>query len=463
MTDATNDPNGHRHTIENGLALQMLEFINASDTQFHAVSECKALLSKAGYSEIHEKEAWDIVPGGRYYFSRADSSLVAFAVGKSYQPGGPFHIIGAHTDSPCFKLKPNSRGCKSGYGMLNVEPYGGLLHHTWFDRDLSVAGKVLVKREDGKIESRLVKIPEAILRIPMLAIHLNRDIGTEGFKPNKQTECVPLFMNSADGKGTGDHHSRFLDILGATLSVNPCEIVDFDLNVIDTQLGVLGGGNLEYVFVGRLDNLCSSWCGLQALIDCTHEIPDGETAIKCLALFDNEEVGSDSTNGAGGSLLMDTVSRVATLLGGGEEGVVQRCLQQSFLVSADMAHGLHPNYSDKHEPDHAPRLGGGIVIKHNANQRYATEATSAALFRMVCQRAEVPVAEFVVRSDMACGSTIGPILASGMGIMTVDVGVPQLSMHSIREMCHVADVETAFKAFRVFYRDFSIIYGTFTL
>jgi len=389
--------------------------------------------------------------------------------------------------------------------MVNCEPYGGLLQHCWFDRDLTVAGKVLVKdnnknnNNNNKVVSRLVKIDKPILRIPMLAIHLNRDIGSEGFKPNKQTQCTPILSAvitdalSKQKEGEGDesadkkvskvppasslsarHHPLLLNLLSKQLQCSVDDIVDFELNVVDCQPGAIGGGEDEFVFVGRLDNLCSSYCAIRALIDTT-TAGDGdgdgesslaeETNIRCVALFDNEEVGSDSAQGAGSPLMADTISRVATLLAAtnknkeedGEEGVVQRCLTNSFLISADMAHALHPNYSDKHDSDHAPKLGSGMVLKHNANQRYTTASTSASLFRQVCLRAGVPTAEFSVRSDMACGSTIGPILASGLGLRVVDVGVPQLAMHSIREMCAVVDVAYCIACFRMFYKEFSDI------
>ncbi|KAL6768469.1 Aspartyl aminopeptidase [Auxenochlorella protothecoides] len=453
-----------RSPRDDKLADDLLEYINDSDTQFHAVEQAKARLDAAGYMRLSERQSWDgLRPGGRYYFTRNDSTLVAFAVGARYEPGNGFYILGAHTDSPCFKLKPVSKCTKSGYAMVNVEPYGGLLQHTWFDRDLSVAGRVLIRTEEGSMQHKLVKVPEPILRIPMLAIHLQRDINSTGFNPNKQTECTPLLALQAalqDSEGPavseGRHHPWLLHILAKELGVRPEDIVDFDLNVIDTQAGVIGGAEGAFVFVGRLDNLCSSYLGLRALLDSDVSLAS-EAGVRVLALFDNEEVGSASAQGAAGPVLQDTIARVAAVLGGGAEGAVQRALQASFLLSADMAHALHPNYPDRHDAAHAPRLGDGIVLKHNANQRYATTAVSATLFREVCRQAGVPTADFAVRSDMGCGSTIGPILASGLGLRTVDVGLPQLSMHSIREMCAVADVGHGYRAFLAFYQTVSAL------
>lgn len=464
----------------------MLDFLNVGVTEFHAVDAAVQRLKKAGFTELSERQEWDgLGPGGRYFFTRNASTLVAFAVGQKYEPGNGFMMVGAHTDSPCFKLKPVSKSIKSGYGMVNVEPYGGLLHHTWFDRDLTVAGRVLLKDGD-KMAHKLVKVPKPILRIPMLAIHLQRDLSTAGFNPNKQTQCTPLLATSIKqkleaGNGSGDgaaaasprgggaaavdaadgaaarHHSLLLRLLAKELGCATDDIVDFELNVIDTQPGVIGGGDDEFIFCGRLDNLCMSYCSLQALIDTcgSADALADETGVRAIALFDNEEVGSDSAQGAGSPVMRDCITRVTQLLAAGAEGAVQRAMRNSFLISADMAHALHPNYADKHDPDLAPRLGSGLVLKHNVNQRYATTSISATLFREVCRRAGVPTAEFAVRSDMACGSTIGPILASGLGVRTVDIGVPQLAMHSIREMCTVSDAAHGLRAFTAFFQTIS--------
>lgn len=469
------------------IAKQMLEYINASDTQFHAVAEASTRLLAAGFEQLSERAGWDgrLTPGGKYFFTRSASTLVAFAIGEQYQPGGPFYMIGAHTDSPCWRVKPISKTVKSGYQMVNVEPYGGLLHHTWFDRDLTVAGRVLVRQADGKLAQQLVRVPKPILRIPMLAIHLQRDLSTAGFNPNKQTQCIPLLANSvkeklesgggdddakaaaaptAGGVGTSEgagarHHPLLLRLLAQECGCDTGDIVDFDLNVVDTQAGVIGGGEDEYVFVGRLDNLCSSYLATTALIDTSSG--EGtlaeEAGVRAVALFDHEECGSDSAQGAGGPVMRDAITRVTKVLSKGAEGATQRALQSSMLVSADMAHALHPNYEDKHDSDLAPRLGCGLVLKHNSNQRYATNAVSATLFRECCRRGGVPTAEFAVRNDMACGSTIGPILASGLGVRTVDIGVPQLAMHSIRETCAVSDVGAGYRAFLSFFRHISDI------
>ncbi|DBB11140.1 TPA: hypothetical protein ACH3X3_006599 [Trebouxia sp. C0006] len=494
-------PNGAGSASGNG-ASQMsaaegcLRFINYAWTQFHAVEEASRRLASVGFQKLSEKQEWKLQPGGRYYFTRNLSTIVAFAVGAKYQPGNGLHMIGAHTDSPCLKLKPVSKSVKSNYLTVNCETYGGGLWHTWFDRDLSVAGRVLVQ-QGGKLQHKLVKIEKPIMRIPMLAIHLNRDILSEGFKMNKQTHLVPVLASAVkkaankpaanaeadslvDGQskrqkvdGAGDaadqlpktakfedkHHSGLLKMIADQLQCSPADIVDFELNVCDTQDGVIGGIEDEFMFTGRLDNLGMSYCSLAALLDCypTEGHLADESAIKAIALFDHEEVGSASAQGAGGPVMHDTIHRVANILSKGQEGAVQRAIQNSFLVSADMAHAVHPNYSDKHDAEHAPLFQKGIVIKHNQNQKYATNAVTATLFRELAHKRGIPTQEFSIRNDMLCGSTIGPILASGIGCRTLDVGAPQLSMHSIREMCGTKDIEYSYEHFKAFFQDFTAL------
>lgn len=474
-------------------AREMLEFINYAWTPFHAVEEASKRLLAAGFQHISERDTWNVKAGGRYFFTRNMSTIVAFAVGSKFQPGNGFYMVGAHTDSPCLKLKPVSSGAKAGWVQINAEPYGGGLWYTWYDRDLGLAGRVLVRDAQGGMSQRLVKLDKPLLRIPMLAIHLQRDIHTAGFKPNLQSNFSPLLATAvktqlltpepaaaaaastsappgaAAAAPTGPsgealpagpkHHPLLLGLLAAELGIPVSDIVDFELHVCDVQPGVLGGAHEEFVFVGRLDNLACSYVALQALLDaCPDEASlADETGVRAIALFDHEEVGSDSAQGAGGPVMRDTITRVASALSGGQEGAVERTLRASFLVSADMAHALHPNYADKHDPDHQPRMHGGLVLKYNHNQRYATNAISAVLFREVGRRAGVPCQEFSVRNDMPCGSTIGPILAANLGCRTVDVGIPQLSMHSIREQCGTDDVALAYEHLLAFFREFSAL------
>ncbi|WCJ36233.1 Aspartyl aminopeptidase [Euphorbia peplus] len=464
-----------------------IDFLNASPTAFHAVDESKRRLIDAGYIQVSEKEDWKLQVGKRYFFTRNYSTIVAFAIGKKYVAGNGFYVVGAHTDSPCIKLKPVSKVTKSGYLEVGVQPYGGGLWHTWFDRDLTVAGRVILREEkDGCVSysHRLVRVEETIMRVPTLAIHLDRNVNSDGFKVNTQNHLLPVLATSVKSElnkvvaengpaGSGDqtdgkksskgsttnnskHHSILLEIVANQLGCKPDHICDMELQACDTQPSVIAGAAKEFIFSGRLDNLCMSFCSLKALIDGTSLESDleDESGVRMVALFDHEEIGSNSAQGAGSPVMLDALSRITSTFSS-DSKLLQKAIQKSFLVSADMAHALHPNYSDKHEENHQPKLHGGLVIKHNANQRYATNSITALLFREIASKHNLPVQDFVVRNDMACGSTIGPILASGVGIRTVDVGAPQLSMHSIREMCAVDDIKHSYEHFKAFFQEIS--------
>ncbi|CAL5202830.1 unnamed protein product [Lathyrus oleraceus] len=466
----------------------LINFLNASPTAFHAVDEAKKQLQAAGYQQISEKEVWELKAGHKYFFTRNHSTIVAFAVGKRYVAGNGFHIVGAHTDSPSLKLKPVSKVVKGGILEVGVQTYGGGLWHTWFDRDLTVAGRVILKRENAGSVSyshRLVRIEEPIMRVPTLAIHLDRGVN-DGFKVNTQTHLLPILATSLkaevnkvssengsvesgkqnDGKKENDktgssntkHHPILLQLLASKLECEPDDICDFELQACDTQPSLIAGAAKEFVFSGRLDNLCMSFCSLKALIDATSSDSnlEEEPGIRMVALFDHEECGSNSAQGAGSPVVLDALSRITYSFSPNSK-LLEKAVQKSFLVSADMAHALHPNYMDRHEENHQPKLHGGLVIKQNANQRYATNAVTSFIFREIASKHNLPVQDFVVRNDMACGSTIGPILASGIGIRTVDVGAPQLSMHSIREMCAVDDVKYSYEHFKAFFQEFSLL------
>lgn len=464
----------------------LLTFLNASPTAFHAVDEAKKRLQDAGYEQVSEREDWKLEVGNRYFFTRNHSTIVAFAIGKKYVAGNGFHIIGAHTDSPCLKLKPVSKVTKGGYLEVGVQTYGGGLWHTWFDRDLTVAGRVIIREEkDGSVSysHRLVRIEEPIMRIPTLAIHLDRGVN-DGFKVNTQNHLLPVLATSikaelnkvvvvngpvenevkTEGKksvenittNNSKHHPLLLQIIASQLGCEPDDIYDFELQACDTQPSIVAGAAKEFIFSGRLDNLCMSFCSLKALIDATSSDSnlEDESGVRLVALFDHEEVGSDSAQGAGSPVLEDALTRI-TCSFHSDSKLLKKAIQRSFLVSADMAHALHPNYMDKHEENHQPKLHGGLVIKNNANQRYATNAVTSFIFREIATKHNLPIQDFVVRNDMRCGSTIGPILASGVGIRTVDIGAPQLSMHSIREMCAVDDVKHSYEHFKAFFQEFS--------
>ncbi|KAK3040614.1 hypothetical protein RJ639_026935, partial [Escallonia herrerae] len=443
--------------------------------------EAKRRLKIAGYEQVSEREEWSLQPGKKYFFTRNYSTIVAFAVGKKYVAGNGFFIIGAHTDSPCLKLKPASKVSKAGYLEVGVQTYGGGLWHTWFDRDLAVAGRMIIKegKDDSTYLHRLVRIEEPIMRIPTLAIHLDRGVNDE-FKVNSQSHLVPVLATAikaeintmVDDNGPVDsglpneskkstnqkHHPLLLQLLATQVGCELDDICDFELQACDTQPSIIAGARKEFVFSGRLDNLCMSFCSLKALIDATSSgssLQD-ETGVRMVALFDHEEVGSNSAQGAGSPVMLDALSRITdSFTSDAKIQLAKKAIQKSFLVSADMAHALHPNYMDKHEENHQPKLHGGLVIKHNANQSYATNAVTSFIFREIAAKRNIPVQDFVVRNDMACGSTIGPILASGVGIRTVDIGAPQLSMHSIREMCAVDDVKHAYEHFKAYFEEVS--------
>ncbi|KAL4358664.1 hypothetical protein HN51_030074 [Arachis hypogaea] len=461
-------------TLSNSIVADLLDYLNESWTHFHATAEAKRQLVAAGFQLLKENEEWDLKPGGRYFFTRNMSCLIAFAIGQKYNVGDGFHVIAAHTDSPCLKLKPRSASTKSAYLMVNVQTYGGGLWHTWFDRDLSVAGRVIVRSGSGNAYlHKLVKVKRPLLRIPTLAIHLDRTVNQDGFKPNLETHLLPLLSmkheeTSLESKekstamsSKSSHQPLLMQVLSDELNCDVDDIVSVELNVCDTQPSCLGGGNNEFIFSGRLDNLASSYCALRALIDSCESPGDlaSEHAVRMVALFDNEEVGSGSIQGAGAPTMFQAIRRIVGDLANNHvgESSFERTIRQSFLVSADMAHGVHPNFMDKHEEHHRPELQKGLVIKHNANQRYATSGVTSFLFKEVGKIHNLPTQEFVVRNDMGCGSTIGPILASGVGIRTVDCGIAQLSMHSIREICGKEDIDIAYKHFKAFYQSFSSI------
>lgn len=425
------------------ISQSFLEFLQKSPSPYHAVNQCQHILSQSGFQQLNEKRSWDDIlnPGGRYYFNRNGSTIVAFTLGRKYQPGQGFYMIGAHTDSPCMRIKPNPDRTREGYGIVGVSTYGGGIWHTWFDRDLGIAGKI-VTRDNATcmLSELLVNIDIPILKIPSLAIHLDRSVNEE-LKFNKETQFVPVLCLENHEKST-----KLSDIiLQSTGASFDSDIIATDLCLYDLQPPTLGGANQEFIFSARLDNLFMSYCALQALIQ-SESFDEG---IKLIALFDNEEVGSQSAQGADSNLLESTIKRL--LLGKME--LYEVAIQHSFLVSADVAHAVHPNYSERHEDLHKPKINQGIVIKTNCDQRYATTCISSALFKQCCDKIS-NVQEFVIRNDMRCGSTIGPILASQIGIRVVDVGLPILSMHSIREMGGIRDLAHGIASLRAFFDKF---------
>jgi aspartyl aminopeptidase len=428
-------------------ALDLLAFLDASPTPYHAVAEAVRRLETAGYRGLREGDAWELADGDRCYVVRGGGSLVAFEVGGEEPAEAGFRVIGAHTDSPNLRVKPRADLRASGLRQLAVEPYGGVLLHTWLDRDLGLAGRVSLAAGEQP-RTVLVNLHRAIARIPSLAIHLHRELRTDGLKLNDQTHLPPVVgLESAPELAallTEELEARGEDAVDAD------DLLGFDLMLYDLQAAALGGAAGEFIFSGRLDNLASTHAALAALLR-AGEQSDAAPFTRMVVLHDHEEVGSRSAQGAGGTLLLDTMDRLATLTSGGDPEARPRAVSRSLMVSADMAHAVHPNWSDRHEPGHRPVIGGGPVLKINANQSYASDSETAAMFASLCRRADVPLQHFVVRSDMACGSTIGPISAARVGLRTVDVGNPMLSMHSCREMAGAGDVEPMIRVLTAFF------------
>ena len=415
----------------------LIDFLKASPTPFHATASLAQRLEAAGYRHLDERAAWHPEAGGRYYVTRNDSSIIAVKLGKRPPLEGGLRLVGAHTDSPCLRVKPQPELVRNGFWQLGVEVYGGALLAPWFDRDLSLAGRVTF-RESGRVQSQLIDFHKPIAVIPNLAIHLNRE-ANQGWPINAQNELPPLLAQLA-GSEAADFRALLADQLALEHGLNADAVLDYELSFYDTQPAAVIGLNHDFIAGARLDNLLSCYAGLQALL----AAPDEESCV--LVCTDHEEVGSCSACGADGPMLEQVLRR---LLPEGDGFV--RSIQRSLLVSADNAHAVHPNYADKHDENHGPKLNAGPVIKINSNQRYATSSETAGFFRHLCLENEVPVQSFVTRSDMGCGSTIGPLTASQLGVRTVDIGLPTFAMHSIRELCGSHDLAHLVKVLSAFY------------
>jgi len=397
---------------------QLLNFIQASPTPFHAVKNMSDQLIEAGFQTLNESDHWQLEPGKSYLVTRNESSLIAF----SYTDG-PLHILGAHTDSPCLKVKPNPVITQSGYQQLGVEVYGGVLLNPWFDRDLSIAGRVQFLDQNDQLRSALVDFKKPIAIIPSLAIHLDREANKKR-SINAQTDITPII-----GLET-DFETALLEQLAS-----PKKILDYGLSLYDTQAPAITGLNNEFIASARLDNLLSCFVIMKSLIDSQCD------RLNMIVCNDHEEVGSTSAIGADGPFLESVLQRIYPT-----PETYAQAIDQGMLISCDNAHGIHPNYPDKHDAKHGPVLNQGPVIKVNQNQRYATTDETAALFRKHCEAIDIPLQTFVVRNDMACGSTIGPITAAKLGIKALDIGVPTFAMHSIRELAGSLDADYLYRA-----------------
>ena len=399
---------------ENRAIQGLLDFIDACPTPFHVVDRVAAVLRSSGFIEMDEADEWPDANGSR--FVRRGGSLLAWRH-QTCEAG--FRIIGAHTDSPNLRVTAQPDTGQVGYRQLGVEIYGGVLINSWLDRDLGIAGRVATPSG-----TRLFRIDRPLLRVPQLAIHLDREINQSGLLLNPQSHIVPVWGLGLRTPG------KFASVAAEAAGVDSDEVLAWDAMLHDLTPSVVAGIDDEFIHAPRIDNLVSCWAGLQALIDTPADSPP--SAVLCL--FDHEEVGSTSAQGATSTMLPALLERIA-----GSREELHPALARSLIVSADGAHATHPNYPQRHEPDHHIAIGDGPVIKRNANQRYATDAVGEAAFAAACEKAGVGHQVYVHRGDMPCGSTIGPFAASATGVTTVDVGVAQLSMHSVREMCGTQD------------------------
>ncbi|TIB90947.1 aspartyl aminopeptidase [Wallemia mellicola] len=465
-------------------AERFLKFVDASTDPFHATYTAVQALEKAGFKKLHENASWNgqLQAGSKYYFTRNQSSVIAFTLGAKYNGSGGISLIGAHTDSPNLRVKPVSNKTAQAYLQVKCETYGGGIWHSWFDRDLSISGRVIVseKGSTSKFVSRLVKLDKPILRIPSLAIHLDRDVNP--FKFNPETHLIPILglvneqLNATtdkeamkskslyDSHPVDKHHPALLEAVAKELDVEVSQIQDFELSLYDTQKAAIGGINDEFILSARQDNLMSCFASIEALIEASDRL-ENDDRVRCVCLFDHEEVGSASTAGADGSLLPDLIHRLTSELSKANQSKssFEEVAARSFIISADMAHAVHPNYAEKHDDLLRPKLNGGPVIKTNVKQRYATTSITSFLLGRIAEKVNVPLQHFSVRNDIPCGSTIAPMLASKSGIQTVDIGLPQLSMHSIREMSGSEDPQHLIDLFRSFFEHYGQLQSEITV
>ncbi|CAD8200829.1 unnamed protein product [Paramecium pentaurelia] len=453
------------------LVNEFFEFVAKAVSPFHVTSLCKEKLTKSGFTELNETENWKLEKGGKYFFTRNLTTIVAFTVGQQFDPNNTgFKIIGAHTDSPCLRLAPVSKLDSNGFLQTCVSTYGGGLWHTWFDRELTLGGRIIFQK-DNVFQSQLFHYQQPLLKIPNLAIHLTTD--RNSFAPNNESNLRPVFAQEAYQTLTGiekpktegqtsfenKHYKYLLNLITEQTGIPTSDILDIDLYFSDCQPPSYFGLNQEFISAARIDNLFSSFFALLAITN-PESFTEDQTFINMICLYDHEEVGSQSAQGADSSLLSNNMKRIYDILSNSTQTSTDsfyKAIQKSFLISSDMAHSIHPNYSDKHQQNHRVKMNEGIVIKINHNQRYATDGVSSAILRVVAQSAEVPIQDFIVRNDSPCGSTIGPLQASNTGIKTIDIGAAQWGMHSIRETAGVVDGYYLEKLFVEFYRKYEKI------
>lgn len=405
----------------------LCDFLDASPTPFHAVLMMTSRLESEGFKGLDERDSWRDLSPGRYFVTRNASSIIVFTLPENDLAKNGFQMMGTHTDSPCLKVKPNPEKVAQGLFQLGVEVYGGALLNPWFDRDLSMAGRVSYLDKEQTLQHALVDFKKAVATIPSLAIHLDRE-ANKNRTVNAQQHLPPILMH-----GVEDADVDFRDLLQQQLLIQTPEldisaVLDYEISLYDTQGAAITGLDGDFISSARLDNLLSCFVGLEAIVNSSVE------QANVLVCSDHEEVGSQSSSGAQGPFLESVLLRLCD-----DVEHYHRTVQQSLMISVDNAHAIHPNFADKHDAEHGPKLNQGPVIKTNANQRYATNSETSALFRQLCSQVNVPVQDFVVRSDMSCGSTIGPVTAGGLGVRALDVGLPSYAMHSIRELAGSQD------------------------
>ena len=429
--------------MEKRLAQELIDFLYKSPTAYHAASSVKDILDNEGFEEIFEKDAWKFKKGGKYYLVKNNSAVIAFKVGNGEIEKDGFRLIGAHTDAPGFRIKPNAEmKTEDHYIRLNTEVYGGPILYTWFDRPLGIAGRVILKGKSAlKPRVELVNINKPVLIIPSLAIHMNRSVN-EGYNFNRQKDTLPLvgFVNEElEKKG------YLMSLLTKELGVSEDEILDFDLYLYEYEKGCVMGINEELISAGKLDDQWMVFAGVKALINSTDI-----DSTKVMICIDNEEIGSLTAQGARSKLIRGTLERIAIALGKNSEEFF-RAVSNSVMISADLAHAVHPNLPEKHDPTNRPLLGNGPVLKIAASGSYSTEGVAAGIFEAVCKEANVPVQKFVNRSDVRGGTTIGPMSAADLCIPVIDMGAPLIGMHSVRELASVKDNFYTIEAFTKFF------------
>ena len=431
-------------TSENPTARTLLDYIDASPSPWHAVATAQAQLQSAGYQQLNERDAWKLKPGGRYLAVRDDAALIAFVVGKASAEVG-FRIVGAHTDSPCLRVKTQGASAASGYLRLATEVYGSPILATYTDRDLLLAGRVIVRdaKAPDSLRTVLVRLDQAMVRLPNLPIHMNRTVNDDGLKVHKHTGLNLLLAGIANEKNAA---AEFMQLVAKAAGVAADEVLGFDLCAIDGQPGAFFGQNKEFIAVRALDNLASCHAATMALCDTG---PAKHTSM--IALFDHEEVGSESRTGAAGTFLQEVMARILATENSAPD-TMARAVARSWHLSADMAHAHHPAHPECFDHLHALKVNAGVALKINASQRYATNASGEAFVAELARKAGVELQKYVHRADLACGSTIGPISAARLGLRTVDIGAPMWAMHSCRESAGALDQDPYIKLMQTFFR-----------